>query len=381
MLPLRVDQPRPFRPWTWPVDPAELTAALVDIPSVCGTEEPIADAVEAALRALDRVRGGAVRQRRAGPDDLGRPTRVLLAGHIDTVPIADNVPSRRDGDTLHGCGTTDMKSGDAMLLHLAATMREPSRDLTFVFYDCEEIDYDRNGLTRIQAELPHWLAADLAILGEPTNGLVEAGCQGTAAVDVTVRGRRAHSARSWMGDNAIHRAAGVLDRLAAFDARTVDIDGCVYREGLNAVGIIGRGGRQRHPRRVHRPGQLPVRAGPQPAERVGRAGGAVRRLRGAGAGRRGGRAARGCPRRPPRSSSPPPAERHWRSSAGPTSPGSPHCGIPAVNYGPGDPSLAHTREEHVSMTPDPGDDRGVARLPDRLTADAATARRALLWPV
>ena len=89
--------------------------------------------------------------------DLGRPTRVLLAGHIDTVPIADNVPSRQDGDTLHGCGTTDMKSGDAMLLHLAATLPEPSRDLTFVFYDCEEIEYERNGLTRIQAEYPDWL--------------------------------------------------------------------------------------------------------------------------------------------------------------------------------------------------------------------------------
>ena len=84
--------------------------------------------------------------------DLGRPTRVLLAGHIDTVPIADNVPSRLDGDTLHGCGTTDMKSGDAMLLHLAATLPEPARDLTFVFYDCEEIEYERNGLTRVQAE-------------------------------------------------------------------------------------------------------------------------------------------------------------------------------------------------------------------------------------
>ena len=107
-----------------------------------------------------------------------------------------------------------------MLLHLAATIEKPSRDLTFVFYDCEEIDYASNGLTRIQTELPHWLGADLAVLGEPTNGLVEAGCQGTAAVDVTVRGRRAHSARSWMGDNAIHRAAGVLDRLAVFDART-----------------------------------------------------------------------------------------------------------------------------------------------------------------
>ena len=136
-------------------DPADLTAALVDIPSVSGTEGPIADADRGgAARAGRGSRwsgsGNAVLARTR----LGRPTRVLLAGHIDTVPIADNVPSRLDGDTLHGCGTTDMKSGDAMLLHLAATLAEPSRDLTFIFYDCEEIEYDRNGLTRIQAEHP-----------------------------------------------------------------------------------------------------------------------------------------------------------------------------------------------------------------------------------
>ena len=139
-------------------DPAELTAALVDIPSVSGTRGRSRTPIESgpagrAALQVERV-GNAVLAR----TDLGRPTRVLLAGHIDTVPIADNVPSRRDGDTLHGCGTTDMKSGDAMLLHLAATLPEPCRDLTFVFYDCEEIEYERNGLTRIQAEYPEWLA-------------------------------------------------------------------------------------------------------------------------------------------------------------------------------------------------------------------------------
>ena len=219
--------------------PDQLTAALVDIPSVSGTEGRIADAIEAALRAETQLQIERVGNVVLARTDLGRPTRVLLAGHIDTVPIADNVPSRLDGDTLHGCGTTDMKSGDAMLLHLAATLPNPSRDLTFVFYDCEEIEYERNGLTRIQADYPQWLAADLAILAEPTNGQVEAGCQGTAAVALTVRGRRSHSARSWLGDNAIHKARGVLDRLATFDARIVDIDGCEYHEGLNAVSIDG----------------------------------------------------------------------------------------------------------------------------------------------
>src|SRR6195952_1984552 len=220
-------------------DPADLTAALVDIPSVSTHEGPIADAIETALRALDGLEVVRLGNSVLARTSLGRPTRVMLAGHIDTVPIADNVPSRQDGDVLHGCGTTDMKSGDAMLLHLAAALNQPSRDLTFVFYECEEIEHDRNGLTRIERELPEWLAADLAILGEPTNGQVEAGCQGTAAVAVTVHGRRAHAARSWLGDNAIHGAGAVLDRLRGFQARSVDIDGCLYREGLNAVAISG----------------------------------------------------------------------------------------------------------------------------------------------
>lgn len=329
-------------------DPAELTAALVDIASVSGTEGPIADAVEASLRGLRRYQVERVGNSVLARTDLGRPTRVLLAGHLDTVPIADNVPSRREGDTLHGCGTTDMKSGDAMLLHLAATIDEPARDLTFVLYDCEEIEYERNGLTRIQADYPEWLAADLAILAEPTNGQVEAGCQGTAAVAVTVRGRRSHSARSWLGDNAIHKSRAVLDRLAAFDARIVDIDGCEYHEGLNAVAITGgvasnvipdecvirinfRFAPDRSPQDAVEvlqelffdlemtvldvaAGALPGLSAPAAAEFVTAAGGSAK------------------------------AKFGWTDVSRFAA-----LGIPAVNYGPGDPSLAHTREEWVSM--------------------------------
>ena len=336
-------------PLDLPGDPAELTAALVDIPSVSGSEAVIADAVEAALRRLPHLRVQRIGQSVLARTDLGRPTRILLAGHLDTVPIADNVPSRRDGDVLHGCGTTDMKSGDAMLLHLAATMPEPARDLTLVFYECEEVDYDRNGLTRIQAEHPEWLAADLAILGEPTNGNVEAGCQGTVSATVTARGRRAHSARSWLGDNAIHRARVILDRLAGWEARIVDIDGCRYHEGLNAVGITGgvagnvipdectvRVNFRFAPDRSAEEavavlrnlfadfevGVLDVAAGalpglhaPAAAEFVAAAGGRAQ------------------------------AKYGWTDVARFAA-----LGIPAVNYGPGDPSLAHTREEHVSMS-------------------------------
>lgn len=132
-----------------------------------------------------------------------------------------------------------MKSGDAVFLHLAATLAEPTHDLTLVFYDCEEIDSAANGLGRIQRELPDWLSADVAILGEPTAGCIEAGCQGTLRVVLSVTGTRAHSARSWLGDNAIHKLGAVLDRLAVYRARSVDIDGCTYREGLSAVRVAG----------------------------------------------------------------------------------------------------------------------------------------------
>ncbi|MCW2546001.1 MAG: succinyl-diaminopimelate desuccinylase, partial [Mycobacterium sp.] len=220
-------------------DPADLTATLVDAPSVSGSEGPLADAVEQSLRALAHLKvvrdGDAV----VAFTDLGRSRRVILAGHLDTVPIVDNLPSRQDGERLYGCGTSDMKSGIAVLLHLAATIPEPTSDLTFVFYDNEEVEAERNGLRRLAANHPEWLKGDLAILLEPTDGVIEAGCQGTLRVEVTVPGHRAHSARSWLGVNAIHQAAPLLAKLAAYEPRSVDIDGCVYREGLSAVKIAG----------------------------------------------------------------------------------------------------------------------------------------------
>lgn len=225
--------------------PVALTAALVDIASESRHETAIADAVEDALRTqttgFEVVRHG---DRVLARTDRGLGRRVILAGHLDTVPVAGNLPHRRtsdsdEGDVLHGCGTVDMKSGDAVFLHLAATLADPSCDLTLIFYDCEEIAAKYNGLGVIERELPHWLEGDVAILGEPTAGLIEAGCQGTLRVRLTTSGVRAHSARSWMGDNAIHKLGDVLTTLAAYPGRQVDIDGCEYREGLSAVGVGG----------------------------------------------------------------------------------------------------------------------------------------------
>ena len=189
-------------------DPIELTAALVDIPSESRHEERIAAEVEAALRAqtsgYEIIRNGNAILARTS---LNRPTRVLLAGHLDTVPAAGNLPSRRDAQSLHGCGTTDMKSGDAVFLHLAATVTAPAHDLTLVFYDCEEIDSAANGLGRIERELPDWLTADVAILGEPTGGYIEAGCQGTLRV-VVRRGRHTCPLGAIMAGRQRHPQAG-----------------------------------------------------------------------------------------------------------------------------------------------------------------------------
>jgi succinyl-diaminopimelate desuccinylase len=328
-------------------DPIELTAALVDIESVSGDEQKITDLVESALDRthLEVLRDGNVVVART---HLQRQRRVLIAGHLDTVPIADNVPSRREGDRLFGCGTSDMKSGDAVLLHLAARLREPSYDVTYVLYDNEEVEADKNGLNRIARTHREWLEADLAILMEPTNGAVEAGCQGTLRVEVAVPGRRAHSARGWLGENAIHAAAPLLTTLVRYDAREVDIDGCVYREGLNAVSISGGvAGNivpdlctvvvnfRFAPDRTEEEAFAHVRQALAPYEvlLVDTAPGALPGLTA-------------------------PAAAHFLAAVG-DRPVAKYgwtdvarfaaLGIPALNFGPGDPNLAHTREESVDV--------------------------------
>ena len=220
-------------------DAATLTAALCDIESVSGGEAALADEIERVLGdaphlLVDRD-GDAIVAR----TDRGLAERVVIAGHIDTVPIAENLPCRVDAGRIYGCGTTDMKSGVAVALRLAVSLAEPNRDITWVFYDNEEVEAFRNGLGRITANHPDWLVGDFAVLMEPTNANVEGGCQGTMRADVTLRGHRSHSARSWKGENAIHAAAPVLERLRSYRAEEVEVDGLVYREGLNAVGIRG----------------------------------------------------------------------------------------------------------------------------------------------
>jgi succinyl-diaminopimelate desuccinylase len=222
-------------------DVITLTAALCDIESVSGNEQQIADLVEAALRPLRHLQVSRDGHTVIARTNLGRSERVVLAGHLDTVPLTDppNLPTRRDGDNLVGRGTCDMKGGVAVALRLAAALSEPVRDITYVFYDCEEIEAEHNGLARVGRNTPELLQADFAVLLEPTNAVIEGGCKGTLRVEVTAKGKAAHSARPWKGHNAIHEAMTILGRLVAYEPQTILVDGLYYREGLSAVDIRG----------------------------------------------------------------------------------------------------------------------------------------------
>ncbi|KGJ81119.1 succinyl-diaminopimelate desuccinylase [Cryobacterium roopkundense] len=221
----------------------DLTRQICDIESVSGNETVLADAIEHALGGyehLEIIRDGDTVVART---NLGRAQRVVIAGHIDTVPLNDNLPTRFetiDGvDYLWGRGTVDMKAGVAVQLKLAAELTEPGVDLTWMWYDHEEVSDDLNGLGRLARNRPDLFEGDFAILGEPTNSRVEGGCNGNLRVEVRTFGLRAHSARAWVGENAIHKAGPILDLLAAYQPREVEVEGLVYREGLNAVGISG----------------------------------------------------------------------------------------------------------------------------------------------
>ncbi|MEU5992375.1 succinyl-diaminopimelate desuccinylase [Spirillospora sp. NPDC047418] len=330
-------------------DVVGLTAAIVDVESVSGAERPLADAVEEALRALPHLAVERVGNNVVARTELGRAERVVLAGHLDTVPLNGNLPSRREGGRLYGCGTTDMKSGVAVALKLAATVPEPNRDITYVFYECEEIEAERNGLRKLAAARPELIAGDFAVLMEPTGGQIEGGCQGTLRVEVTAKGERAHSARAWMGSNAIHTAGRILDVLRAYEPARPVVDGLEYHEGLNAVFISGGVAGNVIPDEC----VVTVNYRFAPDKSAADAEAYVRGIfdgfevavtDAASAARPGLThpaaaafvAASGAEVR---------AKLGWTDVARFA-----ELGVPAVNYGPGEPTLAHTRDEYVETS-------------------------------
>lgn len=216
----------------------ELLANIVDVESVSGNERQLADLIVEALDLphLKLHRDGDCIVART---ESGRNQRVVVAGHLDTVPVAGNLPSRLVDDVLWGRGTVDMKGGIAVMVALAATLTDPNRDVTWIFYDHEEVEATKNGLGRLARNSPELIHADFAVLMEPTSAQIEGGCQGTVRVVFEADGVAAHSARSWMGVNAIHALAEPLAVLAGYQPKEVVVDGLTYREGLNAVEISG----------------------------------------------------------------------------------------------------------------------------------------------
>ena len=340
----------------------DLTRAICDIPSVSGDEKTLADAIEQAISVyphLEVIRHGNTIVART---NLGRTQRVAIAGHIDTVPINDNVPTKDieiDGVAyLWGRGTVDMKSGTAVQLKLAAELTEPSVDITWMWYDNEEVEASKNGLALLAAVRPDLFQADFAILGEPSNGEVEGGCNGTMRAIVRTTGVRAHAARAWIGENAIHRAAPILARLAEYRAREIPVDGLLYRESMSAVRIAGGVAGNVIPDAC----EVEVNYRFAPSKSAADAEAHIRNLLAgfdveitdAAEGARPGLdapiaqefvAAVGAEPRP---------KYGWTDVARFSA-----LGIPAVNYGPGDPHLAHHDEERVPLAQIDAVERGL----------------------
>ena len=229
-------------PISWPLvtsDLLALAATLVAIPSESLDEGRLADMVEAELRQVPWLTVDRFEHNVVARTMLGRSHRVLLAGHLDTVPANNNTEARIVDDRLYGLGACDMKCSLAAMLEVARTVEPPTVDVTFVFYAAEEIASEHNGLLHLFDHRPELLDCDLALLGEPTSAQIEAGCQGTLRVKVTYRGERAHTARPWKGRNAIHRLGDLLSRLDTYEGRRPMIGGCEFREALQAVYVDG----------------------------------------------------------------------------------------------------------------------------------------------
>lgn len=330
-----------------------LTAELVDIVSVSHDESAIADRVHALLSGAPHLEVRRLGDNVLARTSFGRPMRLILAGHLDTVPPNGNARATVEGDVCHGLGAADMKGGLAVMAQLTRRATAPAIDVTFIAYVCEEVDQTYSGLAQIEADAPEWLLADAAILGEPTSSTVEAGCQGVLSIDVELRGERAHTARPWAGVNAVHRLAPVLAAVSAYEGRRPVIDGCEYREALQAVEVSGGVANNVVPDSARL--RLNHRFAPDVTASeafsvilnvvdpvLDRAGGDTVKL-----------AASAAPAAPgldhallwslvESSGAPPRAKLGWTDVSFFAS-----RGIPAANFGPGEPSLAHAAGERV----------------------------------
>ena len=331
-----------------------LTAELVDIPSVSHHEQSLVAHLEAGLRAVPGLTVDRIGDNLVARTQLGLPHRLVLAGHTDTVPGDTAAGARIDGDTCHGLGSADMKGGLAVMLELARTVSRPAVDVTWVFYACEEVAGEHNGLRRLFVEAPDLLVGDAAILGEPTGAAIEAGCQGTMRFEVVLAGVRAHTARPWMGTNAIHRAGALLAAVADYTHREPEVDGCRFREALQVVRIEGGVAGNVVPDEV----RLMVNHRYAPDRTVAEAEAHVREVLApfVDAGDTVDLVDHGAAAAPgldhpllqglvDRSGADVRAKLGWTDVAFFA-----EHGVPAVNFGPGEPTLAHTADERVDRS-------------------------------
>jgi succinyl-diaminopimelate desuccinylase len=331
-----------------------LAAELVAIPSESRHEAALVADLERRLAEASWLEVTRVGDNLVARTQLDRPCRIVLAGHTDTVPRSGALGARLDGDVLWGLGAADMKGGVAVMVDLACSVPEPAIDVTYVFYAREEIASAESGLLELVEQRPDLLAGDAALLGEPTSAAIEAGCQGTMRIEVVLTGARAHTARPWMGRNAIHRAGAVIAAVAAVEERRPLLDGCEFREALQVVSIDGGVAPNVVPDRVtlllnHRfaPDRTPEQAEAfvrgvlaplleaddqvelidvAPAAWPSAAHPIVRTL-------------------VDRHQLPVSAKLGWTDVARFA-----QLGVPAANFGPGDATLAHNADEHVTRT-------------------------------
>jgi succinyl-diaminopimelate desuccinylase len=338
-------------------DLVALTAALVDVPSVSHGEAALAGWVADRLGRASHLQVARLGDTVVARTDLGRAQRLLLGGHLDTVPPSPGTPTLAavDGDAVRGLGAVDMKGGLAVLLDLAESVVDPVVDVTYVLYACEEVARADNALAALARERPDLLRADAAILAEPTGGRVEAGCQGTVRAQLTVAGRRAHTARPWTGVNAVHRLQPVLAVLAGYEPRSVVLDGCTYTEQLQAVAVRGGVAGNVVPDRAELAVNFRFAPDRDEAAAVAELGRLLAPAIDAAAGDTlqvedlapGALPALQVPllARLVAATGPPRAKVGWTDVATLAA-----AGVPATNFGPGDPLLAHTTDEVVTRT-------------------------------
>jgi succinyl-diaminopimelate desuccinylase len=326
----------------------QICLELVATSTPTGQEAPLTEAVLRRCRALDvpheRI-GNAVVARTGEDGDA-----VALVGHLDTVPNWEGGTATVEGDRIVGRGAADMKGGVAVMVRLLERLAREPRPVVHVFYDREEGPHLENGIHRVIAESRLLGRPGLAVVLEPTAGTIHAGAVGTLNAEVVYRGAAAHAARPWEGRNAVTAGGPALVRFGARERRAVEVDGLTYYDVVTVTTAVGGTARNVVPDRF----ALGVNVRYAPGRSAAEARAEVAALAGAEAeiawldDAASARPALDAPavaafvRRTGLEVRP---KQAWTDVATLSA-----AGIPALNYGPGDPAQAHQPGEWVSVT-------------------------------